>query len=281
LGGTAQEQGLEVAVPRARRPVWRNAFTAFLCVWQNVLTAFRAVWQNTLTAFRYPALLTVLLLPTQSLAQTPSSPPPTSEVDGPALGNVDGPALSNVEGPGPYVIDVRGTTIGVPQTSNFYPDIPDETTIPARGFGAEVGAHFYPIAIGTRRRIGFGIDTVIARGTATTPPASSSVTSDDGVTETVTETFPAVAVTVRIVSAQVSINFGTSHGWSYLSVGGGPARVKASAGPDTLVRSKTAVNAGAGARWFITDHIGVGFDLRAHWLGSRALFAASAGFSLK
>ena len=57
--------------------------------------------------------------------------------------------------------------------------------------------------------------------------------------------------------------------------------MKATAGSEEVVTSKLSVNAGAGARWFITGHVGVGFDLRAHWVGSRALFAASAGFSLK
>ena len=66
-----------------------------------------------------------------------------------------------------------------------------------------------------------------------------------------------------------------------MSTGAGPARVKATAGSDVLTTSKLAVNVGAGARWFLADHFGVGFDLRALWLGSRATFAASAGFSLK
>jgi hypothetical protein len=95
------------------------------------------------------------------------------------------------------------------------------------------------------------------------------------------ETFPDVTVTQRIVAPQISLNFGTGRGWSYLSTGAGPVRVKATAGSDGLTTSRIAVNVGAGARWFLTDHVGVGFDLRAIWLGSRATFAASAGFSLK
>jgi hypothetical protein len=176
------------------------------------------------------------------------------------------------------VIDVRGATLKVPQTSNFYPDLPPDTIIPARGFGVSLGAHAFPIALGTRR-IGIGVDVLLTRATATTPPASTAPGSGDPPATNVQP--PDVAVSMRVVAPQISINFGTAHGWSYLSAGAGPARVESTAGSETVVRSKVSVNAGAGARWFVTGHLGVGFDLRGHWVGSRALFAAAAGFSLK
>ena len=180
------------------------------------------------------------------------------------------------EPPGPYVIDVRGTTLGVPQTSDVYPDIPGGTVIPARGFGLQAGAHVYP-ASGRVWRAGFGVGALFTRATATTPLDSS----ETGDAAALPATFPDVAVTQQIISPQVSLNFGTSRGWSYLSAGVGRGRVRSTAGSDTLTTWRTAVNAGAGARWFVSEHFGVGFDLRAHWLGSRALFAASAGLSLK
>jgi hypothetical protein len=205
-------------------------------------------------------LLVMVLVPRVSRAQALTLPPP-----------------------GPYVIDVRGTTLGVPQTSNFYPGIPTETVIPARGFGVQAGVHVYPLPIGTWR-IGIGAEVYFTRATATTPSSTStstsSTSSDDTTTPTV-ENFPDVKVTQRIVAPQISLNFGTGRGWSYLSTGAGPARVKATAGSDVLTTSKLAVNVGAGARWFLRAHVGVGFDLRALWLGSRATFAASAGFSVK
>jgi hypothetical protein len=184
---------------------------------------------------------------------------------------------TTAQAPGPYVFDVRGTTVGVPQTADFYPAISGETVIPARGFGLQVGGHIYPLSVG-KWRIGFGVDLFLARATATTPTVTSPDTEDLPGT---VETFPDVEVTQRIVSPQVSLNFGTSRGWSYLTTGVGSGRVTATAGSARLTTSKTAVSVGAGARWFVTDHVGVGFDLRAQWMGSRALFAASAGFSLK
>lgn len=179
--------------------------------------------------------------------------------------------------PGPYVIDVRGTTLSVPQTSDFYPLIPSTTVIPARGFGLHAGAHLYPWALRSWP-VGIGVEYFLDRATATTPVAPASESAG---TVTRVQVDPDVRVTQQIISPQVSLNFGTSRGWSYLSTGAGSGRVTSTAGSDKRTTSKLAVNAGAGARWFLSEHLGVGFDLRAHWLGSQALFAASAGFSFK
>jgi len=177
--------------------------------------------------------------------------------------------------PGPLALDIRGTTLGVPQTSDFYPDLPGDTIVPARGFGLEAGVHFYPWALGSRS-LGLGADLFWTRASAT--PTINSSTADGTVTGIA---LPDVAVTMVVVSPQASINFGTSRGWSYLTVGGGAARVRSAAATDTLTRSVGDINTGGGARWFISDHLGVGFDLRLHWVGGSTLFAASAGFSLK
>jgi len=177
--------------------------------------------------------------------------------------------------PGPLAFDVRGTTLGVPQTSDFYPDLPGDTIVPARGFGLEAGVHVYPWASGSRS-FGVGADLFWTRASAT--PTINSSTADGTITGIA---LPDVAVTMMVVSPQASINFGTSRGWSYLTTGGGAARVRSTARSDSVSRTVGDINAGGGARWFITDHLGVGFDLRIHWVGGSTLFAASAGFSLK
>jgi hypothetical protein len=193
------------------------------------------------------------------------------------LAAVPGTARAQVttEPPGPLVFDVRGTTLGVPQTSDFYPDLPGDTIVPARGFGLEAGAHFYPWRGGSRS-LGVGADLFWTRGSAT--PTANSSTADGTITGIA---LPDVAVSMRVLSPQVSINFGTSRGWSYLTVGAGRAWVRSTAARESLSRSVGDVNTGAGARWFLSDHLGVGFDLRLHWIGGSALFGASAGFSLK
>ena len=66
--------------------------------------------------------------------------------------------------PGPFAIDVRGTTIGMPQAFGFYPEMPSETLVPARGFGLDAGAHVYFGRLGPGR-LGVGANIVEARGT--------------------------------------------------------------------------------------------------------------------
>lgn len=162
--------------------------------------------------------------------------------------------------PGPYfVVDVRGATSGIPTSIGLYPTVPEGGQVPSRGFGYDAGAHAYLFNLGTVR-IGLGVSVIGVRGTATDADA-----------------------TMRILAPQLSFNFGTSDGWSYLSVGAGTARVDAEE-----TGSSSAINAGGGARWFIKRHLGVGFDIRLHRIaadgdimGQSTAFSASVGFSLK
>ncbi|HKH72903.1 MAG TPA: hypothetical protein VKA59_16210 [Vicinamibacterales bacterium] len=162
--------------------------------------------------------------------------------------------------PGPiFVVDVRGATSGIPTSIGLYPTVPDGGSVPSRGFGYDVGGHVYLFNLGSAR-VGVGVSVTGVRGTATDAMA-----------------------TMNIVAPQLSFNFGSSDGWSYLSIGAGIGRVDAEA-----TGSSSALNAGGGARWFITRHLGVGFDLRLHRIaadgdimGDSMTFAASVGFSVK
>jgi hypothetical protein len=161
--------------------------------------------------------------------------------------------------PGPFVIDLRGSTSGIPTSIGLYPTIPEGGSVPSRGFGYDVGGHVYLFNLGPAR-LGLGVNVLGVRGTAT-----------DATT------------TMNILAPQLSFNFGSSEGWSYLSAGAGTARVNAGE-----TASSSAINAGGGARWFIRRHIAVGFDLRWHKIAAdgetmdaSTLFAASVGFSIK
>jgi hypothetical protein len=168
----------------------------------------------------------------------------------------DAGAQSVVPGPpGPYVFDVRATTIGVTQAFGFYPAVPADILVPSRGFGVEAGGHVYVRSLGSAR-LGVGATYLQVRGTV----------GDE------------VSVTVRTVTPQVSVNFGTSRGWSYLSGGIGLAQVRGRYAPEAregeaLDRGSgafAAVNAGGGARWFIRPRLAITFDLRVHRLGARS-----------
>jgi hypothetical protein len=162
--------------------------------------------------------------------------------------------------PGPhFVIDLRGSTSGIPTSIGLYPTIPDGGSVPSRGFGYDVGGHVYLFNLGPAR-LGLGVNVIGVRGTA-----------------------PDATATMDILAPQLSFNFGSSDGWSYLSAGAGTARVKAAE-----TASSSAINAGGGARWFLRRHIAVGFDLRWHkvaadgeTMDASTVFAASVGFSVK
>jgi len=162
--------------------------------------------------------------------------------------------------PGPvFVVDARATMGGIPTGFGLYPSVPDGGSVPARGFGYDVGGHVYLFNLGSAR-LGIGINVIGVRGTATDATA-----------------------TMGIVAPQLSFNFGSSDGWSYLSVGAGIARVNAQE-----TGSSSALNAGGGARWFVKRHLAVGFDIRLYkiaadgeTMGASTIVMASVGFSLK
>ena len=205
--------------------------------------------------------------------------------------------------PGPYVIDLRAAMSGLPKSSAFHPVIPESTLVPSRGFGLDVGGQIFVGSIGPAR-LGFGANVVRARGTATTPaPASSGATpppTSGGTLSLLSASDPIrVAITLTAVTPQISFNFGTSDGWSYLSGGYGAAWINTTAegtsaflpaGPLTLSTKEgasRAANYGGGARWFIRPHLAVGFDVRFLRVRSSGLrpatteVLASAGVSLR
>lgn len=187
--------------------------------------------------------------------------------------------------PGPFVIDLRGATIGVPSDPAFFPALPVESSVPARGFGADVGAHVYPFGWGPSR-VGLGVDILYARGSVAGAGLST---------------------VVKGVAPQVSFNFGSRDGWSYLSAGYGTMSLRSEApvvtrtiesddgeivvtettGGSVESGSVPALNFGGGARWFLSRHLAVGFDLRFYRLSagdvtpSTMLFGAAVGVSLR
>jgi hypothetical protein len=164
-----------------------------------------------------------------------------------------------------YVIDLRGSTSGLPEETAFFPGIPADTIVPARGFGFDVGGHVYLFKLGPSR-IGIGANYMRVRGTA-----------------------PGIVGELSTLAPQLSFNFGTADGWSYLSAGYGNASIATTVDNDSgssTAESGTldAINYGGGARWFLRRHLAVGFDVRFHHVSGPPrtnFFSASAGFSVR
>ena len=195
---------------------------------------------------------------------------------------------------GRFVVDARVTSAGLPGDPGWTPlNLPTDTETPSRAPGLDLAAHVYVLRFKSMA-LGVGASWDIARG-RTAPPDLPSGTPEPAVRP------PEVTTRVTSFAPQVSLNFGHSLGWSYIGGGLGLTRVESSAQavtgtvqyvPVDSGWTKT-INYGGGARWFVNDHIGVGFDLRWYRLSivepsatspgaSRAsLLTAAVGVSLK
>ena len=184
---------------------------------------------------------------------------------------------------GPFVLDAHGTVPRFPndvqlsQSRNLSP-----SELPGVGLGLHAGVHVYPFRW---RSITFGLgaDLTLARAHRAPPPGPTGERA-------VTERFAHVA-------PQLSFNFGTGNGWSYLSGGIGPSvwSLGAANEPtrDADVERLRTLNYGGGARWFLNAHLAFSLDVRfyainpgtpAHGLpGSprTTLFFIGAGLSIK
>jgi hypothetical protein len=153
---------------------------------------------------------------------------------------------------GPIAIDVRGTFPGLPDSPTLAASralLPDE--LPGRGLGVDVGAHLYLFKTGAVT-FGIGAQLTMIRGT--------SQASEEGLR----------AVTSRLLSftPQVSLNFGSGDGWSYLSAGLGQSEwsivPQGQAATNADRERLRAINYGGGARWFANRHLAFTFDVRFH-----------------
>ena len=197
--------------------------------------------------------------------------------------------------PGPYVLDVRVATSALPRDASFFPPLPSVTAVPAYGLGFEVGAHIYLIQLGPAR-LGIGASVLRTRGRSSPGRPAGSATS----------TSPNVDSTLTNVAPQLSLNFGSREGWSYISAGVGQGDVQTATSAFTASGSGSAalrtparssdnppvqsLNFGGGARWFTHAHLAFSFDVRFHVLAAGAgggaslrttLVAGSAGISLR
>lgn len=165
--------------------------------------------------------------------------------------------------PGPWVLDVRGVTSPVPEEGAFYPPLDRTAVVPSRGVGLDLGAHVYLFDLGASR-VGIGLDIVNIRA-VTKPPQPAPTT---GSVVAPTPAGQSLQIDLRTVAPQVSFNFGSRDGWSYLSAGLGFADVISRTATIAAGRRDSgrlnALNAGGGARWFIKSRLAFGFDVRLY-----------------
>jgi len=189
------------------------------------------------------------------------------------------------EPPGPFVLDVRGAFSSVGRSEALaQPRGLQAAELPKTVLGLDLGAHVYPVR--GRVTLGLGASLLVIGGTQA-PGATDA--------DTVNPAFSTGVFRVRGIVPQLSLNFGSSRGWSYIGAGLGLSSLKAGRaesdvayGPQVLT-----INLGGGARWFISEHAAFTFDGRYYRLGAKpldgdylgnpalAMFVLSAGVSFK
>jgi hypothetical protein len=141
--------------------------------------------------------------------------------------------------------------------------------LPTRGFGVVAGAHVYPLRIGIMT-LGIGGEWVAARRSRTLNTGTKASPLD-------------VTVNTRFSSLapQISFNFGSRNGYSYISGGIGRANFTAERNdkplPDPESGSKT-INYGGGARWFARKHLAVSVDVRFYAVNPQLTTATRPGY---
>jgi hypothetical protein len=162
---------------------------------------------------------------------------------------------------GPFVIDVRGALPGFPGDPALAASrglLPDE--LPGRLLGLDAGAHVY-LFQWKAVTLGVGAQLTALRGSAEAPSGTGLRT-----------------VSSRLVSfaPQLSFNFGTGNGWSYLS--GGMGSTQWSITPEGQGSSNAdeerlrTFNYGGGARWFAKPHLAFTFDIRFHAIDAGTIY---------
>ena len=187
---------------------------------------------------------------------------------------------------GPFVIDARvafpsfSSAEGIATAWGFRSD-----QLPERGLGFEIGAHVYPLR---GRRVSLGLGASLMQGGGKQEPVvveGSTTPSTD----------PTVESRISALTPQLSLNFGTSRGWSYIGAGYGWTRRTIGDADGVLPDGSRVMTLsyGGGARWFIKTHVAFSFDLRFYRLPSTTadadgpaspgytMFVGSAGLSFK
>lgn len=154
------------------------------------------------------------------------------------------------------VIDLRGSFPRFPRD----PQLADSRglelgELPGGGLGVDAGAH---LSVFKWKAVTFALGGHLTLGRA---QSSALNVENQALRRAVTQRFTSL-------TPQLSLNFGTGDGWSYLS--GGLGRASWSVVPvgapmleADQERLKT-VNYGGGARWFIKRHVAFTLDVRFH-----------------
>jgi hypothetical protein len=190
------------------------------------------------------------------------------------IGFPTGAAAQPTAGPiSRFVVDARGSLARFKANVAVAEGLQvDALTLPTRGLGIGLGAHWYPIRL---RRLTFGVGAEYARAGDS---RTTTVTDED--TDVESEG-PTLITRFTSFSPQLSFNFGRDEGWSYISGGIGTARItteRADAPLAATADRTRAINYGGGARWFNRPRLAFTFDVRFYAISPRAATTTVPGY---
>jgi hypothetical protein len=177
---------------------------------------------------------------------------------------VAGSRSANAQEPPPpiglFVVDFHGVVPAFGDNAELASSRPslNQSPLPGAGLGISAAAHFYVLPKIVGIRVGLGGEAIIGRSSSS-PNASSTSTLTP--LQPVTEVF-------KEFSPQLSLNFGSGNGWSYLSAGIGRSvwSIVAEGGtplPQDEDPIRT-INYGGGARWFAKKRLAFSLDVRLY-----------------
>jgi len=167
-----------------------------------------------------------------------------------------------------FVLDLHGTVTSFPDSPILAASRAlSQTELPGTGLGGAVAAHFYPFKVGP---VTVGLGGRVSTSRAHRTPD-----------RTTQPTLRPVAERFTYFGPQLSLNFGTGSGWSYLSGGINASTWSlvpegASPLPPDEERLKT-LDYGGGARWFARPHLAFSFDVRFYAINPSSPTAALPG----
>jgi hypothetical protein len=171
---------------------------------------------------------------------------------------------------GPFVIDARIVLPRFKEDANLAGVLGvSSTNLPTRGLGLAGGAHWYPAHLG-QVTLGVGGEVIISRGSNTLEPATAGGLEG-----------PTVNTRFSALTPQISLNFGTGRGWSYLTggLGWGSFRTERADAPVADADSDPRVlHYGGGARWFAKKHLAFALDLRFYVVNAQPAAVGRPGY---
>ncbi len=165
------------------------------------------------------------------------------------------------------VVDLQGV---IPVFPNDAQQLADSrglnvTQLPGAGIGGRVGAHVYLFKY-HGVTLGVGGELMTGRSSSSPDPLSGLAPADERLTT---------------MQSELSLNFGTGHGWSYLSGGFGRSKwsLHQTGAPETSADTESlpTANYGGGARWFIKRHLAFSLDVRIYEIQPGGVSAFGAG----